>query len=57
MIWRQYEKAGNRLHPTIAEASCDTLLLTLFDQSNSIRRVVVWGRLRSRTIFPPKDHH
>jgi len=55
--WRQYENADNRLHRTIAEAAGNTVLLALFDQLNSIRRAVVWGRLRNQAILPPQDHH
>ncbi len=55
--WRQYENADNRLHRTIAEASCNTVLLALFDQLNAIRRTVVWGRLREERAGPPRDHH
>ena len=31
VIWRQYENADNRLHRIIAEASRNTVLLSLFD--------------------------
>ncbi len=55
--WRQYENADNSLHRTIAEASRNTVLLALFDQLNSIRRAVVWGRLRPQHELPPQDHH
>ena len=57
VTWRQYENADNRLHRTIAEASRNTFLLALFDQLNAIRRAIVWGRLRSQTAVPPRDHH
>ena len=57
VTWRQYENADNRLHRTIAEASRNTVLLALFDQLNAIRRAIVWGRLRSQTALPPRDHH
>ncbi|MFV2034704.1 MAG: FCD domain-containing protein, partial [Halocynthiibacter sp.] len=26
-------------------------------QLNSLRRTVVWGRLRQRSEYPPGDHH
>lgn len=55
--WRQYEHADNQLHRTIAEASSNTVLLALFDQLNSIRRAVVWGRMRNQSTLPPQDHH
>jgi len=53
---RQYENADNRLHRTIAEASQNTVFLAFFDQFNAIRRAIVWGRLRSQTAVPPRDH-
>lgn len=55
--WRQYENWDNRLHRAIAEATHSTLLLALFDTLNSVRRAVVWGRLRVGRDRPPEDHH
>jgi DNA-binding FadR family transcriptional regulator len=55
--WRQYENIDNLLHRQIAEASCNTVLLGLFDVLNAVRRTVVWGRLRSEGARPPADHH
>ena len=54
--WRQYENADNRLHRTVAEATGNTVLLALFDQLNSVRRAIVWGRLRDKPDHPPADH-
>ena len=55
--WRQYETWDNRLHRAVAEASGNVILLALFDSLNSIRRAVVWGRLRPPPDRPPADHH
>jgi DNA-binding FadR family transcriptional regulator len=55
--WRQYENFDNLLHRQIAQASCNNVLLGLFDVLNSVRRTVVWGRLRSQSTRPPADHH
>jgi len=55
--WRQYENADNRLHRTVAEATGNTVLLALFDQLNSVRRAIVWGRLRDKPNHPPADHN
>ena len=55
--WRQYENADNRLHRTVAEATGNTILLALFDQLNSVRRAIVWGRLRDKPDHPPADHN
>lgn len=55
--WRQYENVDNLLHRQIAQASCNNVLLGLFDVLNAVRRTVVWGRLRSDGTHPPADHH
>lgn len=55
--WRHYESWDNRLHRSIAEAARNIPLLALFDTLNALRRVVVWGRLRSGPSRPPASHH
>ena len=55
--WRQYENFDNLLHREIAEASANVVLVGIFDALNSIRRAVVWGRLREKAPQPPADHH
>jgi DNA-binding FadR family transcriptional regulator len=55
--WREYENLDNLLHRQIAEASRNTVLLGLFDVLNSVRRAVVWGRLRVEPARPPEGHH
>ena len=55
--WRQYETFDNQLHRLIAEAAHNRLLLMLFDTLNTVRRSVVWGRLRNNPVRPPVDHH
>lgn len=55
--WRQYENADNRFHRIIAEASGNSVLVSLFDQLNAVRRAVVWGRLRHEADHPPSSHH
>jgi DNA-binding FadR family transcriptional regulator len=55
--WRQYENLDNLLHRQIAQASRNTPLLGLFDLLNTVRRAVVWGRLRADGGRPPTDHH
>ena len=55
--WREYESWDNRLHRVIAEATQNKLLLALFDTLNSVRRAVVWGRLRHNKPKPDPDHH
>ena len=55
--WRQYENADNRFHRIIAEATGNSVLVSLFDQLNAVRRAVVWGRLRKNPDHPPTSHH
>ena len=55
--WRVYETWDNQLHRTIAEATHNALLIALFDTLNTVRRTVVWGRLRATKPYPPSDHH
>lgn len=55
--WRQYESWDNRLHRSIAEATRNTLLLTIFDTLNAVRRAVAWGRLRANRTQPDPQHH
>lgn len=55
--WRQYENADNRFHRVIAEATRNSVLVSLFDQLNAVRRAVVWGRLRKEQDHPPSSHH
>ena len=55
--WRQYENADNRLHRIVAEAAGNTVLTSLFDQLNAVRRAIVWGRMRAIRNHPPTDHH
>ncbi|NYS26482.1 FadR family transcriptional regulator [Rhodobacteraceae bacterium 2376] len=55
--WRQYEALDTALHRAIARAGANSLMLAIFDTVNTVRRSVVWGRLRSVPDRPPLDHH
>lgn len=55
--WRHYENLDNQLHRLLAQATQNTVLIALFDLLNTVRRTVVWGRLRSTALKPPADHH
>jgi DNA-binding FadR family transcriptional regulator len=55
--WRQYENWDNHFHRAVAQAARNTLLLGLFDTLNTVRRAVVWGRLRPNLKAPSPDHH
>jgi len=53
--WRVYESWDNNFHQAIAKATCNKLLISLFDTLNIVRRSTVWGQLRS-TKLPPATH-
>jgi len=53
--WRVYEAWDNKFHRAVAAATHNTLLVSLFDTLNTVRRSTVWGQLRSTTL-PPADH-
>jgi len=55
--WRFYESWDNRLHRTIAQATHNVVILAMFDTLNTVRRAVVWGRLRPPGDRPEPDHH
>jgi DNA-binding FadR family transcriptional regulator len=55
--WRFYENWDNRLHRTIAQAAHNVPMLAMFDTLNTVRRAVVWGRLRPAGDRPEPDHH
>ena len=54
--WRQYEHWTNTLHRTIAQSTRNTLLLAMFDTLITVRRAVLWGRLRPTKDKPATDH-
>jgi DNA-binding FadR family transcriptional regulator len=54
--WREYEALDNEFHRLIAESSGSTTLLALFDQLNTLRRMVSWGRMVRSSNRPPADH-
>ena len=53
--WRVYESWDNNFHQAIAAATCNKLLISLFDTLNIVRRSAVWGQSRP-TRLPPQDH-
>ena len=55
--WRHYETWDNRLHRAIAASAGNGVMLALFDNLNTIRRIVTWGRRRPDDMRPPADHH
>jgi DNA-binding FadR family transcriptional regulator len=56
VTWQAYEVADDLFHRTVAEASDNLLLLSLFDQLNEVRRAVAWGNVERQTVQPSPDH-
>ena len=54
--WQAYEEQDDEFHRTIAEASDNLLLLTIFDQLNIVRRAVAWGSVTRTNARPPANH-
>jgi DNA-binding FadR family transcriptional regulator len=54
--WKEYEVQDDLFHRSVAEASDNLLLLTLFDQLNDVRRAVAWGSVTRETARPSTDH-
>ncbi len=54
--WDTYEAEDDRFHRTVAEASDNLLLLSLFDRLNEVRRAVAWGNVERQTVRPARDH-
>ncbi len=54
--WKQYEANDDEYHRTVARASDNLLLLTLFDQLNMVRRAVAWEKVRRSSDRPSVDH-
>lgn len=55
--WRVYETWDNNLHQAIAEATHNTVLLSLYGTLNTVRRAIVWGRPRLDKPVPDATHH
>ena len=54
--WGEYEEQDDLFHRTVAEASDNTLLLSLFDQLNYVRRAVAWGNVTRVSARPSMSH-
>ena len=54
--WTDYETHDDLFHRSIAEATDNILLLTLFDQLNQVRRAVAWSSVVRSSERPPRDH-
>ena len=54
--WREYEVLDADFHRGVAEAAASPTLLALFDQLNTIRRMVSFGAARREGARPPESH-
>lgn len=54
--WADYESQDDLFHRSVAEASDNVLLLTLFDQLNLVRRAVASGNVVRGSMRPPLEH-
>jgi len=54
--WREYEMLDAEFHRAVAEAAASPTLLTLFDQLNTLRGMVSWGKTK-RVGQKPQDTH
>ncbi|WP_172123452.1 FadR/GntR family transcriptional regulator [Devosia sp. 919] len=54
--WSEYEAQDDVFHRTVAEASDNRLLLSLFDQLNEVRRAVAWGNVTRHSERPTPTH-
>lgn len=54
--WREYEVLDTDFHRGVAEACASPTLLALFDQLNTLRRMVSWGKVSRVGAKPPDTH-
>ncbi len=54
--WSDYETHDDLFHRSIAEASDNILLVTLFDQLNQVRRAVALGNVERKSERPADGH-
>ncbi len=54
--WDTYEADDDAIHRSMAEATGNILLISLFDYLNQVRRAVAWRQVIRHTERPPADH-
>jgi DNA-binding FadR family transcriptional regulator len=54
--WDKYEAQDDNFHRTLAEATDNVLLLSLFDHLNAVRRAVAWNTVVRSTVCPARTH-
>ena len=54
--WDDYEAQDDAFHRSVAEATGNVLLLSLFDHLNDVKRAVAWNTVVRRSDRPARDH-
>lgn len=54
--WSAYEESDDNLHRSIASATGNVLLLSLYDHLNQVHRSVAWHQVVRKTDGPTEDH-
>lgn len=54
--WDDYETHDDSFHRAVASATGNTLLLSLFDHLNEVKRAVAWKSVIRSSDRPPQDH-
>lgn len=54
--WEEYESCDDRFHRSVAAATGNVVLLSLFDRLNQVRRAVAWNTVVRESPRPPEDH-
>lgn len=54
--WEEYEARDDVFHRSVAEATGNVLLLSLFNRLNQVRRAVAWNTVVRDSPRPPADH-
>ncbi len=54
--WDDYEAQDDLFHRSVAEATGNALLLSLFDHLNQVRRAVAWQTVVRDSVRPSREH-
>lgn len=54
--WKAYEAGDDAFHRSVAEATSNVLLISLYDHLNQVHRAVAWNQVVRQTAVPPTDH-
>jgi len=54
--WKSYEACDDAFHRSIAQATGNALLLSLYDHLNQVHRSVAWRKVVRKSNSPPPEH-